>query len=316
MKKTALVVFTVLVLLVSANRATCFERLDLMLDWFPNIDHLPVYIARDKGIFEEKGLKINILSPSETSDPIKLAATGKIDITIAYEPQVIIAASKGIPLTAGARLIRHPLSTLLYMENSGIEKPSDLEGKTIGYTVPGMMDLLFKAFAQKNGIEKFKMVNVGFSIVPSLVSGKVDAVMGPYKNYETVAMELEGYSTGFFPVEEWGIPDYDELVFITSRENSKKMRKELELFALSIEQAVHLIQEKPGTCLKTFLETIPERSRELESKAFYRTLDLYASDVRIDPEKWQKFADFSLNTGLIDEHVDTENLISNWRDMK
>lgn len=312
MKRTIFCIIVSFAILVTAGRSNCYEKLDLMLDWFPNIDHLPIYVASEKKIFQRNGLKVNILSPSDTSDSIKLVATGKVDIAIAYEPQVIAAASRNIPVIVGARLIKHPLSTLLYMENSGIEVPSDLTGKTIGYTVPGMMDLLFKGFARENNIQNYKMVNVGFSIAQSLVSGKVDAVMGPFKNYDTVAMELKGYSPLFFSIEKWGIPDYDELVFITSRERDSNSRKKLKLFASSIEEATELIRKDPQECLECFLNANPGSSVELESRAFSRTVDLYADDLEIDTLKWQKFADFAYESGLTENIVNTKKIISNW----
>ena len=190
------------------------ERLTLMLDWFPNVDHLPLYVAKQQGYFGEKGLDVKIVSPSETSDALKLAATDKVDLAISYQPQAIIAAARGLDIVVVGRLVEHPLTTLLFLEGHGIEKPSDLEGKKIGYTVPGLMDVLLTAFARLNGIENYQAINVGFNIVASLTAGKVDAVMGPFKTYETVTMRSKGLEAGYFELEKHGIPDYDELLFV------------------------------------------------------------------------------------------------------
>ena len=204
MKKGFFVSVAAILLSLWAFSAFGAQKLTLMLDWFPNVDHLPIYVAREQGYFSEKGLEIKILSPSDTSDALKLAASGSIDIAISYQPQAIIAASEGININVIGRLIEHPLTTLLFLKGKGINKPSDLQGKKIGYTVPGLMDVLLKAFAGINGIKNYTPINVGFTIIPSLVAGKVDAIMGPFKTYETVELKHRGYQAGYFELEQWG----------------------------------------------------------------------------------------------------------------
>ena len=140
------------IFIIAVSPVNAAQKLTLMLDWFPNVDHLPIYVARHQGFFAEKGLEINIVSPSETSDALKLAAAGNVDIAVSYEPQTIIAAARGLDITAFGRLIEHPLTTLLFLKGKGIEVPKNLEGKKIGYTVPGLMDVLLEAFAKVNNI--------------------------------------------------------------------------------------------------------------------------------------------------------------------
>ena len=196
-KKLITTILLTLIFSLFGSSGMATQKLTLMLDWFPNVDHLPIYVARHQGFFADAGLEIEILSPSDTSDALKLAASGKVDIAVSYEPQTIIAAARGLDVMVIGRLIEHPLTTLLFLKGRGINEPRDLEGKKIGYTVPGLMDVLLEAFAKLNGIEQYDAINVGFAIVQSLVAGKVDAVMGPFKTYETVTMAQKGYDVGY-----------------------------------------------------------------------------------------------------------------------
>ncbi len=305
---SALIIF-VLLLLANPQGASALEKITLMLDWFPNVDHIPIYTALEKGFFQDEGLNVEILSPSETSDSLKLAATGKVDIAVAYEPQVIIAHSSGIPLKVTGRLVGHPLSTLLFLKDKGIETPKDLEGKLLGYTVPGMMDILLEAFAKLNGIDSYKAVNVGFTIVPSLISGKVDTIMGPYKNYETVELELEGYDPKYFALEEMGIPDYDELIFVSGKDNFKKKHEAIKGFSRAIGKAITFTRANPETALNLYLTAIPDAPGELETKAFKRTIDLYANSQVPNNKKWQAFADFAFEHGLVTRKVGLKDLL-------
>jgi len=295
--------------LLTAFPVCAAQRITVMLDWFPNIDHLPIYVAQQEGFFGDEGLDVTILTPSSTTDAMKLAASGNVDIAVSYEPQVIIGASAGLNIRVVGRLVEHPLSVLLFLKGKGIKKPADLEGKTIGYTVPGMMDVLMEAFARINGIKSYVPINVGFSIVQSLVSGKVDAIMGPYKNYENVELEERGYKPGYFELSEWGIPDYDELVFISGEQTAKGRAEVLRGFARAIDRAVWQTRKNPGKALASYFAAVPEAPRDLEAKAFEITRPLYARSQRCDREKWQKFSDFALRYSLIEKRVDVTAIL-------
>jgi putative hydroxymethylpyrimidine transport system substrate-binding protein len=307
--KVCMVIILASLFLLTAHPLCAAEKVTVMLDWFPNIDHLPLYVAQHEGLFAEEGLEVEILTPSSTTDALKLAASGNVDIAVSYEPQVIIGASSGLNIRVIGRLVEHPLSVLLFLEGKGIEEPADLEGKKIGYTVPGMMDVLAEAFAKINGIEDYEPINVGFAIVQSLVAGKVDAIMGPYKNYEVVELEEKGYRADYFELNEWGVPDYDELVFITGERTAGERAEVLRGFARAVDRAISLTREDPGKALQVYFAAVPDAPREMEAKAFKITRPLYAHSQTCDREKWQTFADFALRYGLIEKKVDVTAIL-------
>jgi putative hydroxymethylpyrimidine transport system substrate-binding protein len=310
MKKIQYLILLSLCFVVPWASSVCAaQKFTLILDWFPNVDHLPIYVARHQGFFSQKGLEIKIISPSETADALKLAAAGKVDIAVSYEPQTIIAAARGLEILAFGRLIEHPLTTLLFMKDKGINVPKDLEGKKIGYTVPGLMDVLLEAFAKINKIERYTAVNVGFAIVQSLTAGKVDAVMGPFKTYETVEMAHRGYGVEYFELEKWGIPDYDELIFVTSKKTMRRNQAALATFSQIIDRAIAYVRANPQKALEYYFQQVPEADRTTESDAFKLTLPYYASHQQLDRERWQRFADFAFKYRLIEKPVDVRSIL-------
>jgi putative hydroxymethylpyrimidine transport system substrate-binding protein len=280
-----------------------------MLDWFPNVDHLPIYVAQQRGLFRAEGLDLKILSPSDTTDALKLAAAGKVDMAVSYEPQTIIAAARRLNVVAVGRLVEHPLTTLLYLKSKGFTHPRDLSGKRIGYTVPGLMDVLLSAFARINGIDAYEPVNVGFAIAQSLAADKVDAVMGPFKTYETVQMGLKGYETAFFELERWGVPDYDELIFVCGRSFLEAHAQIVSGFVNAVARAIEETRQDPERALALYLDAVPEADRRIETEAFRLTRPYYASHQRLEPKRWQTFADFALRYKLIEKPVTVSDIL-------
>ncbi len=310
MKK--LVLYIILAVLAAVSPGSAADRLTIMLDWFPNVDHMPIYVAQESGYFKFHGLKVDVITPSETSDALKLAAAGSVDLAVSYQPQTIIAADQGLKLRVVAPLVRHPLTTLLYLD-SDIKSPADLSHKKIGYTVPGLMDILLKAFADINGITGYTPVNVGFTILPSLVSGKVDAIMGPFKTYETVGMAKHGHKGLYFELEKYGIPDYEELIFVCGAKILEEKQYALHRFVKAIAKGFERIKAEPEQCLKLYLTAVPQADKEIETAAFDLTRPYFAEKTGHDLRKWQDFADFALQYGLIKGPVDATELIHTWR---
>ena len=288
------------------------EKLTLMLDWFPNVDHLPIYVARELGYFAENDIDVEIITPSETADALKLAASGNVDMAVSYQPQTIIAASQGLPVKALAPLVVHPLTTLLFLDGKGIRTPADLSGKKIGYTVPGLMDVLLKAFADINHVKDYTPVNVGFTILPALVANKVDAVMGPFKTYETVGMAQQGYTAKFFELEKWGIPDYEELIFVCGPKALVDKSRAIHGFVKAVEKAQTYTRDHSEKSLALYLAAVPQADKTMETEAFELTRPYFSDSSAHDVGKWQTFADFALDHGLINTKVDVRQLIHIW----
>jgi len=304
-------VLTVMIFIMLCSTASA-QKLVLMLDWFPNVDHLPVYVAQQSGYFTAQGLEVEIITPSETSDALKLAAAGKVDLAVSYQPQTIMAADAGLKVKAVAPLVVKPLTTLMFLDES-IKTPADLSGKKIGYTVPGLMDMLLKGFADINGITDYTPVNVGFTILPALASKQVAAVMGPFKTYETVTMQQQGIPPRFFELEKYGIPEYEELIFAAGETTLETKKDAVHGFVLAIHKALADIKKDSDKALGIYFKALPDVDKETETKAFALTAEYFAAPGQLsDPGKWQAFIDFALKYGLIKNPISPQALIYNW----
>lgn len=179
--------------MVSTNVLAAEKELTLMLDWFVNPNHGPIVIAQERGYFKQQGLKVNIQEPADPSTPPKLVAAGKVDMAISYQPSLTIDVAAGLPLIRSATLIATPLNTLMVLDNGKNDNLGDLKGKKIGIAIAGNEEATIGTMLAQENVKfsDVQIINVGWALSSSLASGKVDAIWGGLRNFETNQLELE-----------------------------------------------------------------------------------------------------------------------------
>lgn len=276
------------------------EKISLMLDWFVNPDHAAIIVAQQQGFFKQHGLDVEIIEPADPSLPPKLVAAGKVDMAVDYQPQLQQQVAEGLPLMRIGTLISTPLNTLIVGEKSDIHTIADLKGKTIGYSVNGFETSLMNAMLNSAGLtpDDVNWINVNWSLSPSLMSGKVDAVLGGYRNFELNQMQLENFPGRAFYPEEHGVPAYDELVLIINKDNLNA--KKYSTFLSAIEEATIYIINHPDKAWQQFQSYKPkDLNTELNHLAWRDTLPRLALRPRaLDKQRYQTMADFLVKQKL------------------
>lgn len=277
------------------------EKISLMLDWFVNPDHAAIIVAEQKGYFKKHGLAVEIIEPADPSMPPKLVAAGKVDMAVNYQPQLHMQVSEGLPLMRIGTLVSTPLNSLIVLKNSGINSLADLKGKTIGYSVSGFEQNLLTAMLQTVDLtpKDVNWINVNWSLSPSLISGKVDAVFGAYRNFELNQMKIEGHAGKAFYTEEHGVPSYDELVLVVNKKNVSE--KKFDAFLSALEEATVYTLNHPEAAWQAFQNYKPkELDNELNRLAWKDTLPRLALRPRaMDNHRYQRMATFLQGFGMV-----------------
>ena len=202
--------------------------LKVALDWFPNPDHVALYYAQDNGFFDDQNLTVEFETPSDVTAGLKLVATNKFDLSIFYQGDMFFAAQESLPVIAVGSLVPQPLNSLMALADSKVQGPDTVKGATIGVAGLPFDDAILETIRTTQGLSESDVtsVNVGFDLVPALLSKQVDAAIGTYFNIEGIHIESE---TGEAPVivkmEELGVPTYDELIVVA---NSERLQSEPE----------------------------------------------------------------------------------------
>lgn len=288
--------------LLAAAPAPAAERVTVLLDWFVNPDHGPLVVARDKGFFADEGLEVELIAPADPNDPPKLVAAGRADVAVSYQPQLHIQVAEGLPLRRFATLVATPLNCLVVLEDSPVQGIADLAGRKVGFSVGGFEDALLGAMLAGVGlgIDDVTLINVNFSLSPSIVSGQVDAVIGAFRNFELNQMDLAGHPGRAFYVEEHGVPAYDELIMVAHAERAGDAK--FAALTRALERGVQYLVNHPAESWALFIEAYPELDDDLNRLAWRDTLPRFAlRPAALDRGRYARFASFLAEQGLIAE---------------
>lgn len=284
-----------------AARAQARPRLKLLLDWFINPDHAPVIVAAEGGHFQRAGLEVEIIAPANPADPPKLVAAKQGDIAVYYQRGLALAVDQGLPLVRIGTLVGTPLSTLTVLRDGPVKTLADLRGKKIGYSVPGFEELFVGTMLERAGLtlRDVELVNVNFGLSNALLSGRVDGIIGGFRNFELNQLAIEGKPGRAFYPEENGFPSYDELIYVAHRDRVADAN--LRRFIDATEAATQYLANNPEECWRLFIAG-PRREldNELNRRAWAATLNRFShSPGALDRNRYQRFTQFLAARGKL-----------------
>lgn len=298
-----------LLLLTTGSSVYGAEKLTVLLDWFINPDHAPLFVAYEKGYFRDRGLEVEFIAPSNPNDPPKLVAAGKADLAVSYQHQHQMQVDQGLPLVRVATLVATPLNSLVVLADGDIRDIGDLKGKTIGYSVGGFETVLLKVMLEKASLtlDDVKLINVNFSLSPSLFTGSADGVIGAFRNFELNQMDIENRPGRAFFVEEYGIPAYDELILVANRDSLDDPK--LGKFVDGLEAGVQYLVNHPDDSWQLFIAgERKDLDDELNRRAWRDTLPRFAlRPGALDRTRYQRFAEFLKDQDIITEIAPLES---------
>ena len=303
----------------SEDTAEDLKELDVVLDWYPNALHAFLYVAIDKGYYEEEGLKVNIRFPSNANDAISLVAAGQADIGLYYQQDVIQArAGQNVPVKSIGAVVQGPLNIVLSLQEKNITKPEDLVGKTIGYAGPELSEALVRSIMEYAGADysDVTMVDVGFDLMSSMTTGNVDATIGCLVNHEVPQMEEEGFAVNWFDLDNYGVPTYYEGIFLANDEMIANDSDTLAAFLRASARGFADMKADPEAALATLLANQNEEnfplSETVERKSMETLLPMMetaeATFLSQSDACWQENIDWMLSQGLIEKAVSLDDV--------
>ena len=312
-------VIMMLALACSSDSESEIVKVKLALDWYPNSNHLGLYIAQEKGYFADENLEVELYTPVDPSTVLQTVGAGADEFGISYQPDVLLARAQGVPVVSIVGMVQHPLNSVMALKSSGIERPSDLVGKKVGYpgipTNEPLLDTMLK-FDGSQGLEDVELVNVGFNLAESLISGTVDAVVGAYWTHESILLENQGHPVTILRMEEWGVPDYYELVLVTSEKYVSEKSDVVERFVRALRKGYADAIADP----QAGVDILVKATRgEIDEGIDRPGADLLVSQWKTDQAdfgeqdlvRWEAFVQWMQDAGLLSADVKAEDAFTN-----
>jgi putative hydroxymethylpyrimidine transport system substrate-binding protein len=297
------------------------ESVRLMLDFFPNADHAGIYAAQGTGAFDKAGLDVAIQTPSDPSAPLKLLAAGRVDLAISYEPELLLARDQGQKLVAVGALVQKPLTAVVSIGHRAISDPRQLAGTTVGTSGIPYQSAYLKAILGRARVDpaRVREVNVGFNLVPAMLSGRVDATLGAYWNYEAIQLAQEHKRPKVIRMEQVGVPTYDELVIVARQSDldAKAGGAKVRRFMRALAQGMKALRADPNAGIAPLMRANRDLDRRLQEASVKATMPVFFPSDRtkpfgyMNPAEWAAYGDWMARNRLLRKPPDAARALTN-----
>jgi len=289
------------------------QPFSLTLDFYPNPDHAGIYVAQERGYFREAGLDVSIQTPSDPAAPIKQVAAGQTDLAISYEPEVLLANERGLDVVAVSALVDRPLTSMIWLKESKIGGIADLRGKTIATAGIPYQDAYLETILARADLTPadVKTVNVGYGLLPAIVGGRADAMLGGFRNVEGVDLRLRGKAPVVTPVDQLGVPRYDELVLVAHGESLAEKAESIRLFLAALARGTAAAAADRTATTRALLKANPDLDPRLTEAEVAATLPLLSKSGRMEPAAWDRFTRWMQDNGQLSGRPAPSEVLTN-----
>jgi ABC-type nitrate/sulfonate/bicarbonate transport system substrate-binding protein len=288
----------------------------LSLDWVPNTNHTGFYVAQEKGWYAEQGVDLEIQIPSDPAAALKQVAYGNTEFGVSFQEEVTIARSNDIPVVSIAAIIQHNTSAFASLEETGITRAKDIEGKRYAsYGLPIERPILGQLMACDGAdIDKVEFIDVGFDAYPALIGKRADLAW-IFMGWDGVQAEITGVKLNTLPLYGSCVPDYYTPLIITGETTLQSKPDLVRRFLAATVRGYEFTIAHPQEAAEILLRASPESNPELVRRSQAWLSPRYQDDApRWGQQKleiWQEFASFMATYGLIAKAIDPQKAFTN-----
>lgn len=292
------------------------DKVTVVLDWTPNTNHTGLYTAQENGYFEEEGLEVEIMMPSEAGAD-QLVASGKAEFGVSYQEGVTLARVQGVPLVSIAAIIQHNTSGFASLAEKNIKSPKDFEGKSYGgWGSPIERSVIESLMKQENAdVEKVSIVNIGDTDFFTAVRQDIDFAW-IYYGWTGVEAEIRGEDINMVYLTDYSNNlDYYTPVLTTNENMIEENPETIKSFLKAVAKGYQFAIQQPNEAADILLKAAPDLDAELVKKSQEWLAPKYQDDAEKwglqKQEVWENYANWMFENGLLEKELDAEKAFTN-----
>ena len=315
MKKVlALILALTMLLTLTACGGKEEETITFVLDWTPNTNHTGIYVALQKGWFEEAGLKVDVVQPPEGGSAL-LVASGKAQFAVTAQDSIApaLTGENAMPLTTVAAILQHNTSGIVSRAGEGMDTPRGLEGhKYATWDSPVEKATIRQVMAADGGdFDKVELIpSTVTDEVSALKSGDVDAIWIFY-GWAGIACEVAGLPIDYFDFADFDpVLDFYTPIIVSNNDWLADNPETAKAFLAALSRGYEYAAEHPKEAADILMEAAPELKSNAE--LVYRSQEYLAGEYiadaarwgEIDPDRWGGYFTWLNDNGLMETPLD------------
>jgi NMT1/THI5 like. len=319
MRETKMYIAVILLLALTLFMTGCgrTQKVTLVLDWTPNTNHTGAYVALEKGYYDDEGLDVEIIQPSDMGADA-MVASGTAQFGYSYQESVTLARAEDVPLVSIASVIQHNTSGFGALREKNIKSPADFEGKKYGGWGSPIEEATIKYLMEKAGADpaKVEILSVGTAdFFQASSSGRIDFAW-VFEGWDVVAAKIRGIEMDYIDLGKTEpVFDYYTPVIVTSEDMIKNNEKLVEAFMRATIKGYEFAMENPEEAAEIFINAVPEVDPDLIRESQKFLAGKYQDDAPYwgmqKKEVWQRYMDWLYENGFITRKIDVEKAFTN-----
>lgn len=289
-------------------------RTTLLLNWFANPYHTPIFVAKSLGFYEQEEINLAILEPTDPSDVTEIVGLGNVNFGIKAMIHTVAARAKGYDVTSIGTLVDEPPTGLLALKSSGINSFQDIIGKRVGY-IGEFGKKIIDDLARLAGIDaaSYKTVRIGMNVTDAICRNIIDAGIG-FLNFQQVELEHLHGDVTFLRLDQLaglGCCCFCSIQYIVPEIMIQQSPHIIKGFLNATHRGAAYTTERPDEAFELLCQAKPQMRSELFKKIFIRTLPFFSRNMLNVERDWNKVTRYMQHLKMIDSTFDIATCFDN-----
>jgi NitT/TauT family transport system substrate-binding protein len=287
------------------------------LNWTAGGANAGFAAAVGEGYYKDVGLDVTIVQGNGSGNTAQLVAAGRSQLAYADAVNISQMIAKGAPMKIVSTIYQSNPHEVMALKKTGIKSLKDLVGKKVGLPSGAAQSSMLPLFLKANGLKEsdINLMNVPVpSLVPVLLQGQVDAVLGSMDAFQLQA-EAQGAVLDTFPFADYGVPTVGASMF-ASNSFIKDNPEVLQKFIAASLKGWSFALDNPEKTLKHMKAVFPDLNEKLAASELAAITPLFCSAGakyvgKAEDAHWKRTQDLLSEVKLLPEGQDPKSYYTN-----